>query len=137
MESRSNETYAIPSKYKIGRRFEICEVVDRIEKVGVIISDYDDRNRKFILSLDSVYGYRKFDEGDIYNYLKKHQMMSCGIYRTIDSEFISWARSVSASENIPAGVFQVSVVSCNDVFEVLTFSDPVFEDWSTDSSFCL
>lgn len=106
--------------------FYIDNIVDGYDGLKIHISGRTTGGKSGIFEFDLYYGYRNFNESDVWKYLEDNEVIKSGLFVADQSEFLDWAARQSISEKVPSGVRHYIFTSVEDILEVLAFDEPSF-----------
>lgn len=107
------------------RQILLDSLVDNKDGLSLKLIEQGGEKRNVTIQFSDVYGYRNFDEGDLTEYWKKlggYPTFVC--FSVASSELLDWIKTQSPYKEYPEGVSHFTVVTSNDVIDVLTYGDP-------------
>ena len=107
--------------------FYIDNITDGYDGLKIHISGPKKSRKSGVFEFDLYYGYRNFNESDVWKHLRDNEVINSGLFVADQSEFLDWAAKQSISEKIPSGVRHYIFTSVEDIFEVLAFDEPSFK----------
>ena len=111
--------------------YKIDKIIDSKVGLEIFIQGTKDNVQSGVFTFQNYYGYRNFDEGDLWKRWSEIGVLSSGFYSAIESELIGWAEEQSVHEEIPRNIINYLFVSIDDVLDVLAFEPPIFKLLST------
>ena len=108
------------------RRVSLTRLIDDEEGLSLFLSEEIDKQRNIRFLFKNVYGYRNFDEGDLVEYwsdLGGYPEHVC--FQVTESNFLEWAKQQSPYKEYPEGVKHFTVITSNDVIDILSYDDPI------------
>ncbi|WP_413721681.1 hypothetical protein [Sodalis sp. RH23] len=83
-------------------------------------------NKKIKIAFDWIYCFRVIDEGDLLKMQEEQKgEMVAGIYTILHSPYLKWFNEQSADIHAKEGVVHYSIVTIEDVIDVLSLVPPV------------
>ena len=110
--------------------FSVEKFVDDIGGINIIAVNSRNKNIRANINFESFYGYRNFDEGDLWRRWKEMGVLKSGIYVSEESDLLDWAKYQSPHQRIPEGLLNYLIVSTDDVIDILTFDSPKIDVFS-------
>lgn len=107
--------------------YKIDKIIDGYEGVEIYICSTQGSAITGVFKFDCYYGYRSFNEGEIYRYLESCNIKGSGVYSSTNSSFLDWAKEQSIEKELPEGLFNYIFASIESIFDILAFAPPQFK----------
>jgi len=107
--------------------FKVDRIIDSSVGLEVFISGSGNNSTSGVFTFETYYGYRNFDEGDLWRRWSEVGVLYSGLYMAKQSDFLDWAADQSVYGVLPDSLANYLLVSTGDVLDVLSDDAPRFD----------
>lgn len=122
----ADEFSILDGAWRILAPYKIEKIVDGYDGLEIFVTGVKGEKPSGIFRFSEYYGYRNFDESDMWKRWDQIGVLKSNIYYSSNSELLAWAKNQSPDQELPDELVNFLFVSIDDVFDVLAFEQPTF-----------
>lgn len=121
-----NDFSIINGEWQVITPFKINKIVDSPLGLEVMVSGIEGNEISGSFVFENYYGYRKFDEGDLWRRWNDIGVLYSGLYVSKESELLDWSANQSVYGVLPTELKNFLLLSIDDALDVLSDDLPRF-----------